>query len=125
MRVSLVSIYVSDPNTAVKFYTEVLGFVSKQSNPEFMLQVVGSKDEQNGTFILLEPNNHPIAQSYQTAIYKEGLPCIVFGTKDLDSEYKRLKDLGVRFTQEPKQFDYGRTAVFDDSFGNYIQLFEE
>jgi len=122
MKIALTSVYVDDPTKAFKFYTETLGFVERMYMPEAWLAIVASPEEPNGTGLLLEPNANPIAQNYQTALYEAKLPAIVFGVDDVQKEYERLSGLGVVFTQEPTKSDWGTQAVFEDTFGNLIQI---
>ena len=122
MKIALTSVFVNDPIKAFKFYTEVLGFVERMYMPEAYLAIVASPEEPGGTGLLLEPNNNPIARTYQEAIYKAGLPAIVFGVEDIQKEYERLRERGVVFTQEPTKSDWGTQAVFEDTYGNLIQL---
>ncbi len=122
MKIQLTSIYVEDPDKAFKFYTEVLGFIEKMYVPEAQLAIVASSEQLDGTALLLEPNGNSIAKTYQEALYKEGLPAIVFGVEDIQKEYDRLKNLGVMFSKEPTKTDWGTEAIFEDTCGNFIQL---
>ena len=122
MKIALTSVFVDDPSKAFRFYTEVLGFREKMYVPEAGLAIVVSPEEPDGTGLLLEPNNNPIARTYQEALRKEGLPAIVFGVEDVHKEYDRLRTLGVVFRGEPETMDWGTQAVFDDTCGNFIQL---
>jgi predicted enzyme related to lactoylglutathione lyase len=92
--------------------------------PEAYLAIVASPEDPDGTGLLLEPNNNPIAKSYQEGIYQSGLPVIVFAVEDVQKEYERLKGLGVVFTKEPTKTDWGTEAVLDDTCGNFIQLYQ-
>lgn len=121
----MTSVFVSDPVAAFKFYTEVLGFKEKLFLPEKWISIVVSASEPNGTSLMLEPNHNAIAKKYQAALYKAGIPCIVFYTADIASEYKRLSDLGVKFRKEPHKTSDGVTTNFEDGFGNIIMLIEE
>jgi catechol 2,3-dioxygenase-like lactoylglutathione lyase family enzyme len=78
MKIQMVSVFVEDPMEAYKFYTEVLGFVSRMYLPEAYIAIVASPEEPDGTSLLLEPNENPIAKNYQTALYKAGIPVITF-----------------------------------------------
>lgn len=122
MQIALVSVLVHDPIKAFKFYTEVLGFVERLYMPEAYLAIVASPEDPNGTGLLLEPNNHPIAKPFQEGVYNAGLPIIVFGVGDVEQETARLKSLGVVFRQEPTRTEHGTVAVFDDTCGNFIQI---
>ncbi|MEQ8811291.1 MAG: VOC family protein, partial [Imperialibacter sp.] len=122
MKIALTSIFVNDPIAAFKFYTEVLGFVEKMYMPEMQLAIVAGPDEPDGTSLLLEPNQNLGADTFQKAVYEAGLPTIVFGTKDINADYQRLREKGVVFNSETKKNDLGTQAVFEDNFGNFIQL---
>lgn len=122
MKIQLASVFVDDPIKAFKFYTEVLGFVERMYVPEAMLAIVASPEEPDGTGLLLEPNDNPIAKTYQEALYAAGLPPIVFGVADLQHEYERLRERGVVFRTEPTQAEWGTFAVFEDTCGNLIQI---
>lgn len=122
MKISLTSVFVDNPIEAFKFYTEKLGFVEHTYVPDAMLAVVVSPEAPDGTALLLEPNNNPIASNYQKALYSEGLPAIVFGVEDIQQEYDRLVSLGVTFREPPIKHDWGTQAIFEDTCGNLIQL---
>jgi len=124
MKIGLVSVYVSSPLDAFKYYTEVLGFVKKMYVPEAYLAIVASPEDPNGTSLLLEPNHNPIATTYQTALHKAGIPVIVFTANDIYAEYEKLKTKGVVFKKEPTKTEYGIEALFEDTFGNLIQLYQ-
>jgi catechol 2,3-dioxygenase-like lactoylglutathione lyase family enzyme len=124
MKITLVSIFVNDPIEAFKFYTETLGFVEKMYLPEAHLAIVASPEEPDGTQILLEPNGNLGTKTYFDGIYKAGLPVIVFSVKDIQKEFERLKGLGVKFRKEPTKTDVGIEAIFDDTCGNLVQLYQ-
>ncbi|HSJ54501.1 MAG TPA: VOC family protein [Anaerolineae bacterium] len=122
MKIALVSLPVNSPIEAHKFYTGVLGFVTRTFMPEANLAIVASPEEPDGTGLLLEPNDNPIAKQFQSGVCDAGMPIIVFGVHDINREYERLSGMGVAFTQTPTETDYGTLAVFDDTCGNLIQL---
>ncbi|MBA4055379.1 MAG: glyoxalase [Marivirga sp.] len=124
MKIGMTSVFVNNPLEAYTFYTEILGFVKKMYIPEAFLAIVVSKEDPDGTALLLEPNENPIAKAYQKGIYEAGLPIIVFATNEVEKEFHRLKDLGVVFRKEPRKTEYGTEAVFEDTCGNLIQLYQ-
>jgi len=67
MKIILTSIFVDDQDRALRFYTDVLGFVKKSdvSAGEYRWLTVVSPDDQGGTELLLEPNANPVARAYQ------------------------------------------------------------
>jgi catechol 2,3-dioxygenase-like lactoylglutathione lyase family enzyme len=125
MRIHLTSIFVDDQAKALRFYTEILGFVKKYDVPigekDRWLTVV-SPDEPGGTELLLEPAGHPVVKPYRDALVQDGIPLAQFAVDDVQAEYERLRGLGVRFTQEPLEMGPVTTAVFDDTCGNLIQI---
>jgi predicted enzyme related to lactoylglutathione lyase len=122
MKIALVSLLVDDPIKAFKFYTETLGFIERLYMPEANLAIVASPEEPNGTGLLLEPNDNPIAKPFQEGVYAQGMPIIVFGVEDCQKEYEKLKARGVVFRQEPTKTDWGTQALFEDTCGNLIQI---
>jgi catechol 2,3-dioxygenase-like lactoylglutathione lyase family enzyme len=124
MKIQMVSVFVDDPvGKAYKFYTEVLGFVEKVYMPEHYLAIVVSPEEPDGTQLLLEPNDNPIAKTYQEALYNAGLPPMVFGVKDVQKEYERMSALGVVFRQPPTATQWGTIeALLEDTCGNLLQI---
>ncbi|WP_159467745.1 VOC family protein [Dyadobacter sp. 3J3] len=123
MKIGMAGIFVNDPKEAFKFYTEILGFQEKLFMPEENLAIVVSPEDPNGTTLLLEPTDNPIGKTYQEALYQSNIPAIVFAPNDIHEEYERLKNLGVVFKKEPETTEWGTMAIFDDTCGNLIQLF--
>ena len=124
MRINLASVLVDDQEKALRFYTEVLGFVKKTDVPlgEHSWLTVVSPEEPDGTELLLEPLGHPAARTYRDALVQDGIPLAQFAVDDVQAEYERLRALGVRFTQEPLEMGPVTTAVLDDTCGNLIQI---
>ena len=124
MRIKLASVLVDDQDKALRFYTEVLGFVKKTEIPlgEARWLTVVSPDEPDGTELLLEPDGHPAAKPFKQALVDDGIPCTSFAVDDVHAEYERLRTMGVRFTQEPLEMESVTTAVLDDTCGNLIQI---
>ena len=118
------SVFVDDQDKALKFYTEVLGFVKKLDFPagKFKWLTVVSPEEPGGTQWLLEPNDNPAAKRYQEAIFKQGIGAASFFVDNIQKEYERMKKLGVVFTMAPTKAPGSTIAVFDDTCGNLIQL---
>ncbi|MTK63672.1 MAG: VOC family protein [Methanobacterium sp.] len=122
MKIELASVFVDDTNKALKFYTEVLGFVKKVHIPEVNWITVTSPDEPEGTQLLLEPNDNPVAKTYQEGILAQGIPATSFAVEDIEKEYERLVQLGVEFTIKPTKSVGAIIAVFNDTCGNLIQI---
>ncbi|MBZ5710034.1 VOC family protein [Nannocystis pusilla] len=126
MRIKLNSIVVDDQDKALKFYTEVLGFRKKHDLPVGVYRwiTVVSAEGPDDLELVLEPNANPAAQTYQKALFDQGIPLTAFEVDDLAAEVRRLKGLGVAFTQEPTPVGAVSIAVFSDTCGNLIQLYQ-
>jgi catechol 2,3-dioxygenase-like lactoylglutathione lyase family enzyme len=124
MRIYVTSVLVDDQEKALRFYTDVLGFVKKADVPlgEARWLTVVSPDVPDGPQLLLEPDAHPAAKPFKAALVEDGIPATSFAVDDVHAEFQRLRDLGVRFTQEPVEMGGVITAVFDDTCGNLIQI---
>ncbi|MFJ4623931.1 VOC family protein [Streptomyces sp. NPDC088812] len=124
MKIHLSSVFVDDQEKALRFYTDVLGFVKKHDVPlgEDRWLTVVSPEDPGGTELLLEPSGHPAVQPYRTALVQDGIPATSFAVDDVRAEFDRLRGLGVRFAQEPLVTGPVTTAVLDDTCGNLIQI---
>jgi catechol 2,3-dioxygenase-like lactoylglutathione lyase family enzyme len=124
MKIVVTSVLVDDQAKALRFYTETLGFKLKHDVPlgEYRWLTIVSPDEPDGVELLLEPDAHPAAKPFKTALVADGIPYTSLGVDDVGAEYDRLSKLGVRFTQPPVAMGPVTTAVFDDTCGNLIQI---
>ena len=126
MRIKLTSIMVDDQAKALKFYTEIFGFVKKHEIPvgEYRWLTVVSPEGPDDLELSLEPNANPAGKTFQEAIFKQGIPITAFEVADIGGEFKRLKGLGVAFTQEPTRMGPVTIAICADTCGNLIQLYQ-
>jgi catechol 2,3-dioxygenase-like lactoylglutathione lyase family enzyme len=127
MKIVVTSVLVDDQDKALRFYTDVLGFVKKTDIPAGgarWLTVVSPQDA-DGTELLLEPDAHPAAKPFKSALVEDGIPYTSFAVDDIAVEHQRLESLGVRFTQPPTAMGPVTTAVFDDTCGNLIQIAQQ
>ena len=124
MRIYITQVFVDDQEKAHRFYTDVLGFQTKDDVPlgaDRWLTVV-SPDDPGGPELLLEPASHPAVKPYKEALVADGISAASFAVEDVAAEHARLQALGVRFTQDPLDMGPVITAVLDDTCGNLIQL---
>jgi len=126
MRIAISSITVSNQDHALDFYTRVLGFVKKKEIPmgEHKWLTVVSPEEQDGTELVLEPLGFPPAKIYQQELFNAGIPATAFQVKDIEKEHERLLSLGVEFSMAPTKMGPVTLAVFNDTCGNRIQIFQ-
>ncbi len=126
MQIKLTSVMVDNQDKALKFYTEILGFVKKKDIPlgEHKWLTVVSKEEQDGVELLLEPMGIEAAKIFQKALFDAGIPLTAFYVDDIQKEYERLEKAGVKFSIEPTQMGPSTLAVFNDTCGNNIQIYQ-
>ncbi|HEY2376084.1 MAG TPA: VOC family protein [Gemmatimonadaceae bacterium] len=124
MKIKVTSVYVDDQEKALRYYTDVLGFVKKNdfSQGPYRWLTVASSDEPNGTELQLAPNNNPAAKAYQQAMLQQGQPAAMFYTDDVKGDYERIKSRGGEFTMPPTDVTASTIAMLNDSCGNLIQL---
>ena len=125
MKIIYTKVFVNDQDKALKFYTQILGFVKKSDiiAGDYRWLTVVSPEDQIGTELILELNDNPAAKTYQKAIFEQSIPAINFGVSDVHAEHERLKKLGVKFTMKPTEVMENVTiAVFEDTCGNLIQI---
>lgn len=124
MKIKLCSILVKDQDKALRFYTEVLGFIKKTEIPmgEHKWLTVVSKEQQDGVELVLEPMAFAPARVYQQALFEAGIPYTAFHVDNVEEEYQRLLKKGVVFSMAPTSMGAVKLAVFDDTCGNNIQI---
>jgi predicted enzyme related to lactoylglutathione lyase len=124
VKIKLTSIFVNDQEKALRFYTEVLGFVKKAdfSNGPFRWLTVASPEEPDGTELQLTLNDNPADKAYQQAKFEEGRPAAMFYVDDVQREHDRMKPLGAEFTMPPTKVTGSTIAMLNDTCGNLIQL---
>ena len=124
MKIKLTTIYVDDQEKALRFYTDVLGFVKKAdfSQGPFRWLTVASAEEPDGTELQLALNDNPAAKTYQQAMSQQGQPAAMFYTDDVQADYERIKARGAEFTMPPTQVTGSTIAMVNDTCGNLIQL---
>ncbi|MEL3960848.1 VOC family protein [Lysinibacillus endophyticus] len=127
MKIIVTSIFVDDQEKALNFYCDTLGFIKKHDVPagEFRWIALVSPENEQGTELILEPSNHPAAKEYQQKLFADGIPVTMFGVEDIQAEYERLLDKGVKFTMKPTSMGNVTVAVFDDTCGNHIQIIQQ
>ena len=124
MKIKLTTVYVDNQDKALRFYTEVLGFVKKAdfSQGPFRWLTVASPDEPDGTELQLELNNNPATQAYQQALFQQNQPAAMFFTDDVHADYDRMKARGAEFTMPPNDVTASTIAMLKDTCGNLIQV---
>ena len=124
MKIKLTSIYVDDQEKALRFYTEVLGFVkgADVTQGPYRWLTVASPEEPDGAELQLALNDNPAAKTYQQAMFEQGQPAAMLSTDDVQADYERTKARGAEFTMPPTQVTGSTIAMLNDTCGNLIQL---
>jgi predicted enzyme related to lactoylglutathione lyase len=124
VKIKVTSIYVNDQEKALRFYTEVQGFVKKADFTQgpFRWLTVASPEEPDATELQLALNHNPAARAYQQAMFEQGQPAAMFYVDDVQREYDRMKPLGAEFTMPPTKVTGSTIAMLNDTCGNLIQI---
>ena len=124
MKINLTTVHVDDQAKALRFYTEVLGFVKKAdfSQGPFRWLTVASPEDPDGTQLQLALNDNPAARAYQQALFQQGLPAAMFFTDDVQADYERMKTGGAEFSLPPTDVTGSKIAKLNDTCGNLIQV---
>jgi len=124
MKIKLATLHVDDQDKALRFYTDVLGFVKKAdfTKPPFRWLTVTSSDDPDGTELQLALNDNPAARAYQQALFQQGQPAAMFFTDNVQADYERMKARGAEFTMPPTDVTGSKIAILKDTCGNMIQV---
>jgi predicted enzyme related to lactoylglutathione lyase len=124
LQIGLTTVYVDDQAKALRFYTEVLGFVTKDdvSNEGFRWITVTAAGDPDGTQLQLALDSDPAAKAFQQAKFKASEPAIMFYTDDVKADHDRIKARGGEFTMPPTDVTYATIAMLKDTCGNLIQI---
>jgi len=124
MKIKLTSVYVDDQEKALRFYTEVLGFVKKAdfTNGPYRWLTVASPEDPDGTELQLALNNNPAGKAYQQALFQQSQHAAMFFTNDVQVDYERMKAHGAEFTMPPTDVTASKIATVNDTCGNLLQL---
>ena len=124
MKIRLTTVYVDDQDKALRFYTEVLGFVKRAdvSQESYRWLTVASPEEPEGTEILLERNDDEAVKTFQQAMFEQGQTAALFESDDIQRDYDRIKAAGAEFTMPPTKVTGSTIAILNDTCGNLIQI---
>jgi predicted enzyme related to lactoylglutathione lyase len=124
VRIKVTGVYVDDQEKALRFYTEVLGFVKTGdvSQGGYRWLTVGSPEDPDGADLQLELNSNPAAKTYQEAMFQQSHPAAMFYVDNVQAEYDRMKGLGANFTMAPTKVTGSTIAMINDTCGNLIQI---
>ena len=126
MQIKFTSVPVDDQEKALQFYTKVLGFTKMADIPmgEYRWLTVVSPEGIEGVELVLEPDANPASKAFTASLFEQGIPLTAFAVDNIQQEFERLKGLGVNFAMEPTQMGPATIAIFDDTCGNWIQIYQ-
>jgi catechol 2,3-dioxygenase-like lactoylglutathione lyase family enzyme len=124
-----VSIYVLNQDSAVDFYTNKLGFKVIKDIPmdDGDRWITVCPPDQPGFEIILSPVTRgmfskDVADTLKELVKKGAFGLGVYTCNDIFATYEELKAKGVEFTKAPKKEFYGTEALFKDDSGNWFSL---
>jgi predicted enzyme related to lactoylglutathione lyase len=120
-KVAYASVFVSDQDRALDFYTNVLGFEKGAENPtpdgpRFLTVALDGQDFQ----LVLWPGTPGQAQPVQGRIPA----AYTIETRDVRQAVEALTARGVKFDSGVVEYPWGYLAGFQDPDGNRLQLRE-
>lgn len=118
-RVAYTTVFVSDQDEALDYYTNVLGFDKGVENPtperpRFLTVGVDGQDFQ----LVLWPGTPGQGQPVEGRIPA----AYTIETEDCRAAYELLKSRGVKFDTDVLEYPWGYIAVFQDPDGNRLQI---
>jgi predicted enzyme related to lactoylglutathione lyase len=124
MKIKLTTVYVTDQDKALRFYTEVLGFAKKAdfSQGPFRWLTVTAPDDPNGTELQLAADSDPAGKAFQKAKLESNQPAVMFFTDDIKADHERIKGHGGEFTMPPTAVTGSTIAMLNDGCGNLVQI---
>jgi predicted enzyme related to lactoylglutathione lyase len=124
VKIKLMTVYVDDQNKALRFYTDVLGFVKKAdvSQGPYRWLTVASPEEPDSTELQLALNDNPAAKAFQQAMFQQEQPAAMFFTDDVQADHERMNARGAEFTMPPTDVTASIIAMLNDTCGNLIQV---
>jgi predicted enzyme related to lactoylglutathione lyase len=124
MKIKLTTIYVTDQDKALRFYTEVLGFAKKAdfSQGPFRWLTVTSPDDPNGCELQLAADTDPAGKAFAKAKLDAKQPAIMLFSDDIKADHERIESHGGEFTMPPTAVTGSTIATLNDGCGNLVQI---
>ena len=127
--ISLMSLFVTDPDEARRFYTEVLGFEARADVTlgDYRWLTVGHPEQPELDIHLTVPGpplDPEMIEAVRRALANGTMGGFGLKTDDCRKTYEELTAKGVEFVQPPADRPYGVEAVIRDNSGNWLVLVE-
>ncbi|MFE9607734.1 VOC family protein [Streptomyces sp. NPDC006012] len=127
---SIVTVWVLDQERAKEFYTQKLGLEVRMDmtmgEGGMRWLTVGAVGQPDVELTLMVPSGSAMdpesAEMLKKLVSKGVLGAAVLTTDDIHGDYRRLKENGVEFLQEPQERPYGTEALFRDDSGNWFSF---
>ena len=109
--------WTEDLNNLLPFYRDVLGLKAVMDAPGYAM--VGQESPE-GPGLLLGTHSQVRGRNTDPARHMVG-----FMSDDLTADWKRLREAGVEFIEDPTTYEDGMSiATLKDPEGNLVQLFQ-
>jgi catechol 2,3-dioxygenase-like lactoylglutathione lyase family enzyme len=118
------ALVVDDYDRAIAYYTDALGFELREDSPRGSGKrwvVVAPAGADTGILLAQAAND---AQRARIGDQTGGRVGFFLHTDDFYRDHAAMRAKGVRFTEDPREEDYGIVAVFEDLYGNRWDLLE-
>jgi predicted enzyme related to lactoylglutathione lyase len=110
------SIWSEDLNNLLPFYRDVLGLNVAQESPGFVLL---GEDQPGALSLGLGTHSEVHGRNNDPARHMLG-----FESDDLAADFKRLKEAGVEFIEDPTDYGGMMMATLKDPEGNLVQVWQ-
>ncbi len=127
VRINSVTVYVTDQDRALDFYTNKLGFEKRSDNPmgpgaPRRIEVV-PKGAQTALLLYRPTKEMPGASSFELALSLIGtFAPFILEVDDMEGTCRALEAKGVKFGDRPQKQPYGWWATIKDPDGNTLGL---
>ncbi|WP_312665217.1 VOC family protein [Pantoea sp. CTOTU49201] len=119
-----VAIVVDDYDRAIEYYTQKLGFhlIEDTPQPGKRWVVVNPNPQSDCNLLLAQASNERQKESIGNQC--GGRVFLFLQTDDFWRDYNQMKAIGVTFSEEPREEEYGTVVVFEDIYGNRWDLYQ-
>ena len=118
-----IALLVKDYDEAIRFYTETLGFKL----------IEDTRQNETKRWVLIQPPGQSECQLLLAKAANEeqlsrvgnqtgGRVFLFLQTSNFREDFEKLKAKGVKIVRGPAEEKYGTVAVFEDLYGNLIDL---
>lgn len=124
-KIGHVTILVKDYDEAIDFYTKKAGFELLQDNAfgdRMRWVTVAPSNDSETAIVFVEADTAEKLERVGTQAANHVF--LVVQTDDCYRDYEKMKSNGVNFFGEPKEVPWGIEVVFEDLYGNRMDLLQ-